>query len=282
MPALKEPWFFAEDMRPRFNPPAEAFLHRRWRSTSICSPGRARAAHRRGILVLPVVHAPPRRRSPRRSHDARIIAILREPASFLRSLHLQLLQSHIEVEKDLGTALALERAAREGRQIPRRSHRPQLLRYSDHVRYVEQLRRYQPSSPPSMLVLIYDDFNNDNEATVAPFCVLGVDETVPSVSTANPSMRCARNGSTSSCTPSRLVVGRSHGRRGPPSRGVRPGGCAATRWRSTRRRIVYGEPLHRTRPDAPSCGGASGARWPALSDYLGRDLVTLWGYDELD
>ena len=32
---------------------------------------------------------------------ARIIAILREPASFLRSLHLQLLQSHVETEEGL-------------------------------------------------------------------------------------------------------------------------------------------------------------------------------------
>src|SRR5271166_3719156 len=39
--------------------------------------------------------------------DARIIAILREPASFLRSLHLQFLQSHVESEKDLRRAIAL-------------------------------------------------------------------------------------------------------------------------------------------------------------------------------
>ena len=46
--------------------------------------------------------------------DARIIAILREPASFLRSLHLQLLQNHVETEKDLRKALALEAARRQG------------------------------------------------------------------------------------------------------------------------------------------------------------------------
>ncbi len=45
---------------------------------------------------------------------ARIIAILREPASFLRSLHLQNLQSHYETEADLGAALALEDARRRG------------------------------------------------------------------------------------------------------------------------------------------------------------------------
>ena len=53
---------------------------------------------------------------------------------------------HVETEKDLRKAIALEAPA--GRQtVPRRSHRPQLLRYSDHVRYVEQLRRYRRGVP---------------------------------------------------------------------------------------------------------------------------------------
>ena len=46
--------------------------------------------------------------------DARIIAILREPASFLRSLHLQLLQTHVETERDLRKAIALEAKAPGG------------------------------------------------------------------------------------------------------------------------------------------------------------------------
>ena len=40
--------------------------------------------------------------------DARIIAVFREPASFLRSLHLELLRDHVETEKDLAAALMLE------------------------------------------------------------------------------------------------------------------------------------------------------------------------------
>ena len=39
--------------------------------------------------------------------QARIIALLREPASFLRSLHMQWLQSYCEVEPDFEKALAL-------------------------------------------------------------------------------------------------------------------------------------------------------------------------------
>ena len=98
---------------------------------------------------------------------ARIIAILREPASFLRSLHLTYLRIHFEDEKDLRKAMSLESARREGKRIPPRSHLPALLQYSDQVRYVEQLARYRKAfAPEQMLVLIYDDFRNDNETTV--------------------------------------------------------------------------------------------------------------------
>ncbi len=39
--------------------------------------------------------------------------------------------------------------------------------YSEHVRYVEQLRRYHAVFPAEqVLVLIYDDFRADNEATL--------------------------------------------------------------------------------------------------------------------
>ena len=51
--------------------------------------------------------------------------------------------------------------------------------YSDHVRYVEQLRRYHDVFPPEqVLVLIYDDFRADNDADCAHRCggFLGVDE----------------------------------------------------------------------------------------------------------
>ena len=78
--------------------------------------------------------------------DARIIAILREPAAFLRSLHLQSLKNHAETEADFGKALALEEMRREGKAIPPRAARPQELLYSEHVHYVEQLSVTAPSS----------------------------------------------------------------------------------------------------------------------------------------
>ncbi len=70
----------------------------------------------------------------------------------------------MESVKDFRTAVALEGERREGRRIPRRSHRPQLLQYSEHVRYVEQLRRYhEVFASEQVLVLIYDDFRADND-----------------------------------------------------------------------------------------------------------------------
>ena len=60
--------------------------------------------------------------------------VLREPASLLRSLHLQLIRDHVENEKDLRRAISLERARAEGRHVPPRSPRPDALRYSERVR----------------------------------------------------------------------------------------------------------------------------------------------------
>src|SRR5437588_778856 len=78
-------------------------------------------------------------------------------------------------------APALEPDRREGRRIPRRCHQPQDLLYSEHVRYVEQLRRYHDVfAREQVLVLIYEDFRRDNEATVRTVLrFLGLDDTLP-------------------------------------------------------------------------------------------------------
>src|SRR5579859_1629775 len=61
--------------------------------------------------------------------DARIIAIFREPASMLRSLHLELVQIHVETETDLRKALALEASRRRGVNVPAHTYWPALLSY---------------------------------------------------------------------------------------------------------------------------------------------------------
>ena len=214
--------------------------------------------------------------------DARVVAIMREPASFLHSLHLQFVEAYIETETDFATAIALEGERREGRHIARHSYWPQLLQYAEHVRYVEQLRRYEAVLPrEQVLVLIYDDFRNDNEATVRRVLrFLGVDETaaiegVEANASVTPRSRRLHH----------LVHAVSVGR-GPVSRATKAALQKLTPRRLRRdalallrRRVIYAEPpapdeafqrelRRRFRPEVA-----------ALSEYLERDLLELWGYD---
>jgi hypothetical protein len=283
MPDSKEPWFFAEELQERTPPRPEGTPHtlaeyRQWFAGA--QPGQrvgeatplylwSRTAAARIAEVAP---------------QARIIAILREPASFLRSLHLQLVETYVETENDLAKALALEPERRAGRKVPRYTYWPKALLYSDHVRYVEQLERYRAAfAPEQMLVLIYDDFRSDNERTVAEVLrFLDVDDTV-SVGTvqANPTVR-ARSGRLNG-----LIHAVSVGR-GPLSLAVKgaiksitPEPLRKRALRATKHAVLYGEPgppdeqlmLELRRRYAPEV--------VALSDYLGRDLVSLWGYDNL-
>ena len=130
MPELKEPLYFATDLRLRFQRPAAGPLPTDARGVPAAVRAGARPEQRVGEASSSYLWS---RRRPRRriaepsARRAKIIAILREPASFLRSLHLQLLQNHIESEKDLRKALALEDARRAGQQDPAPLDRPQAL-----------------------------------------------------------------------------------------------------------------------------------------------------------
>jgi hypothetical protein len=216
--------------------------------------------------------------------DARMIAILREPASFLRSLHLQFVQTYIETENDFSKALALEPARRAGREIPRYTYWPQALLYSEHVRYVEQLRRYEAHFPrEQLLVLTYDDFKRDNEATVRQVLrFLGVDDAV-SVDPlhANPTVR-ARSQRTHE-----LLHAVSVGR-GPFSLAVKSGikrvvprrlrrGAIGT----IRNRLIYTEPPPEDELVMLQLRRRFRGEVAALGDLLGRDVVRLWDYDRI-
>ena len=119
MPDLKEPLFLASDRLPRFKRPTT--LHRPDSLEDYLSlfagAGPQQRVGEASALYLWSREAAANiaRLEPR----ARIIAIFREPASFLRSLHLQLLQNHTETQQDLRKALSLEKARRRGESIPR-------------------------------------------------------------------------------------------------------------------------------------------------------------------
>jgi hypothetical protein len=212
---------------------------------------------------------------------AKIIAILREPTAFLRSLHLQLLQNASETETDLRTAIELEGARREGRKLPPKQNWPSALIYTDRVRYVEQLQRFHDVFPAEqVLVLIYEDYRDDNEGTmrtVQRFLGLGADvpieprEANPTIRVRSPRVRGA--------------VRAAYRAQNPASRALKGTLKAITPMRlrrGVRERLVYGKP--RT-PDDRLTAELRRRFKPevvALSEYLGRDLVGLWGYDRLE
>ena len=281
---VKETWFFAPELRSRFRPEGspqqpvtldgylslfDAALPGQLVGDATPSYLRSRTAAARIAELQP---------------GARIIAILREPASFLRSMHLQDVQSHIETETDFGKALALEPARREGREIPKDCARPDALLYSEQVRYVEQLRRYHALFPAEhVLVLIYDDFRLDNEATVRQvLAFLGVDDSVPvSVLDANPTVRLRWRRLDD------LLDAVSLGR-GPLGLAAKASIKALTPARLRRRaleatqsRVVYGKPRPVDEDVMHELRSRFKGEVVALSDYLDRDLVTLWGYEDV-
>jgi Sulfotransferase family len=282
MPVKKEPWFFAR------NPPSGDGGEITVDTTGVRSEtledylslfGDARADQLAGeasTAYLWSTIAPGR--IAEAQPEARIIAIFREPASFVRSLHLQLLQNRTETEKDLRKAIALEDLRRKGQQIPSGAHWPQALLYSERVRYVEQLRRYEAQfAPKQMLVLIYEDFRRDNEGTIRRVLnFLGVDETVPVEEvSANPSVRVRSN------RVSRMVP-RLTASQNPLSRGVKNTArklVPTQLRRDVRRRLVFGQPPPPDDELMADLRRRFKGEVAALGEYVDRDLLALWGYE---
>jgi hypothetical protein len=207
---------------------------------------------------------------------ARIVAILREPASFLRSLHLQMVQNHVQSEWDLRKALADDDAAGESGGA---------LRYAERVRYVEQLGRYHDVfCREQVLVLIYDDFRADNEATIrAVLRFLDVDAEAPIAAfDANPTV-VARSRRLEDVS-RRLKAGR-----GPLARAVKatfrsvtPPKLRRDAVRAFQRNVVYGSAPPPDEQLMLELRQRFKGEVVALSEYLDRDLVGLWGYDRIE
>jgi hypothetical protein len=207
--------------------------------------------------------------------DARIVAILREPVSFLYSLHLQMVRNHVQRELDFGKALAGEGVAREGERVHR---------YSDRVHYVEQLRRYHDVfSSDQILVLIYDEFRADNETAVrSVLSLLDVEADRPIEQLeANPTMAPR-----SKHLDAWLFALRSG--RGPVPRSVKAA-VKALMPRRTQRKLVRTVQRNIAYAGAPALPQDLTLELRkrftpevvALSEYLDRDLVGMWGYDDL-
>lgn len=290
MPELKEPLFFASDLRPylqagtadpekrpQFPATYEEYLSLFDAAKAEQRVGEASSSYLRSQLAAgAIAEVQP---------AARIIAILREPASLLRSLHLQRLQENVETEPDLAKAIALEDSRRQGIGIPERLEQPQMLLYSEFVHHAEQLRRYHEAFAAEQIhVLIYDDFRSDNERTVRGVLrFLEVDEDFPvTVLEANPTVAIR------SPRLERLSRGVQSGRGvvgGPANAMLKT--LTSRRLRQKllypfRNRVVYREPPPSDARFMAELRRRFKPEVVELSEYLNRDLVTLWGYDALD
>jgi Sulfotransferase family len=282
LPALKEPHFLAREpqdsARPRKRRPVSLAGY-----LSLFEP--AQAGQIAGDASTSYLRsAPAARRIASLQPDARIIALLREPAEFLSSLHLQLLQNGVETERDFAAALALEQPRRRGMHLPGDPFWARALLYSEHVHYVAQLRRFHEAlGRDRVLVLIYDDLRNDNESVVRRVLrFLEVDDSIEIATTdANPTVRVR------SRRAEEMLGGLTVGRGGLGAgarlviKGIVPQRARRRLLRGVRRAIVEREPT------APPTEVMSAVRRRfkgdvvAASDYLERDLVGLWGYDEV-
>jgi len=277
MPALKEPHFLASDVDARRGGvprTLEAYLALFDEASPDQLLGEASPSYLSSQTAAANIAA--------LAPAAKIIAVLREPASFLRSLHLQFLQSRIESEADFEKAISVERL--RSKEVNGSDATTPAPRYFERVRYVEQLRRYHDVfAREDVLVLIYDDFRGDNEGTVRGVLrFLGVQEAVPiDVREANPTVRLR------SRQLDDLIHSAALGR-GPVMRGVKMGVKAVTSRRlrhgvlGMRSSVVYGEPEAPDERVMQELRRRFKGEVLALSEYLERDLVTFWGYDSID
>ena len=283
MPEVKESWYFVPELRSGANKTG-ADRHPCTLDGYLALFEEARPEQRVGEATPSYLWSrDAARRIAELQPDARIVAILREPASFLRSLHMQFLQTGVETERDLGKAIALEAKRREGNSIPATSTRPQALLYSEHVHYVEQLRRYEQAfGRERMLVLVYDDFRAENEATVRRVLrFLDVDDTrAIELIEANPTVgfRAPRfSGLVRS-----VYLGRGRGTRGA-KRAIKA--LTPRRLRheaiAIERRAQLGVPLAVDEQLMGELRARFAPEVAALGDYLDRDMLGVWGYDGL-
>lgn len=283
MPALKEPNFLSTDIYRRFQKPRAGRLPSTLDEYLALF---ADATPQQRIGESSVVYLPSRTAAKAIAElnpRAKIIAILREPASFIRSLHLQLFQNRHETVRSLRKALALEPERRLGRHISRHCAWPDLLQYSQLARYLEQIKRYHAVFPrDQVLVAVYEDFRRDNGATVKGMLrFLDVDDSIPVANVeANPSLSVRSQVLDDAVH--RFSVGR-----GPISRGVKAGFKTIVPAPSRHHllRFVRAQIVHTAPPpvDEALIAELRSRMRPeveALSDYLEMDLVGIWGYED--
>jgi hypothetical protein len=209
--------------------------------------------------------------------DARILMVLREPVSFIRSLHSQMLRSGNETESNLRKALLLEDARKKGQKIPRYTSNPANLFYMERARYYEQVKRYLDEFPTSQVkIVIYEDLRADNDAVLRDVLgFLGVDASFkfePVVVNVREDMRFPR-------VASWLIY---HGERKSNALKVRAPKWLVEPLRAALRPVFFSKA--REEPVDPQLCAELRSKLRAdaekLSELIGVDLLDKWGFDD--
>lgn len=285
MPAEKEPRFFITELRPKRldgrKPKRPATLPDYLALFADAGPEQRAGEASPQYLRYPEVPPAIAELAP----EAKIIVLLREPADFLRSFHGQMLHNRIETQKDFQKAIELEPARRRGERLPRNCNRQKWLLYSDHVRYTEQLESLHSVFPrEQVLVLAYEDYRRDNEGVVREVLrFLEVDERLPIEQVDTRPLKDVRLQRLHHLTGSMQEARRNPAAVHPAVRAldaVLPTSVRerfGDRWR----RVIY---QAREKPSEQFMLDLRRRFRPnveAVSEYLGRDLSGLWGYDKL-
>jgi hypothetical protein len=285
MPAEKEPRFFIPELRPQpvkgKMPKRPATLDGYLSLFAGAAPGQLAGEASPQYLRYEDVPAAIAEVAP----DARIIAILREPADFLRSFHGQMLHNRVESQKDFRKAMALEDARRRGERLPRGCRRPSHLLYSDHVRYVDQLRRFHDVfGAKRVLVLVYEEYRRENEQVVREVLrFLEVDDSLAVEQVNTKPLKDVRLRRLHQLNGALQEARRNPAAANPALRALDALLPAAAReaFGSLWRRLVY---RPRAEPSADFMLELRRRFKPevqAVSEYLDRDLVGIWGYDRV-
>ena len=280
MPEFKEPRYFAPELRPPLVHETPDRPQRLERYLALFAD--ARPDQRAGEASPQYLRSPSAAaRIAELNPDARMIVILREPAAFLRSFHMQMVASHEEKEKNFRKAIELEPARRANAGGGFLA--PQLL-YSEHVRYAEQLRRLHASFPAEqVLVLVYEDFRRDNEATVREVQrFLGVDDTAPLVQVETEPLNTVRSVRMHELIRAVRRADFNPGQAGGLSRALNslvPKKLRRGLLSGLYRRIAYAPPQAPDEQFMRELRSRYRDEVVALGEYLGRDFLTLWGYD---
>lgn len=97
--------------------------------------------------------------------NVKIIILLRNPADFLHSMHMQYINSAMEDEEVFENALALEEQRKKGKHLPKKVRYPSALFYSEIGKYYSGLKRFYDIFPKENIrVFTNEEFRENNES----------------------------------------------------------------------------------------------------------------------